>query len=81
MMSLNTEIEIKRWKPSKNDERKRCGPNLYVKGRLNGTKKFQMRIDSTAQEASVRKDFTRQSKKLQESCVVHSYSGMVWFVH
>ena len=44
MMSLNTEIEIKRWKPSKNDERARCGPNLYVKGRLNGTKKFQMRF-------------------------------------
>ena len=43
-MSLNTEIEIKRWRPSKNDQRKRCGPNLYVKGYLNGTKKFQMRF-------------------------------------
>jgi integrase len=43
-MSLNTEIELKRWKPSKNDERKRCGPNLYVKGYLNGKKKFQMRF-------------------------------------
>lgn len=43
-MPLNTEIELKRWKPSKNDERERCGPNLYVKGYLNGKKKFQMRF-------------------------------------
>ena len=42
---------------------------------------LKMRIDSTAQEASVRKDFTRQSKKLQESGIVHGYSQMVWFVH
>ena len=33
-----------RWKPAKNDQRERCGPNLYVKGYLNGTKKFQMRF-------------------------------------
>ena len=43
-MPLNTEIELKRWKPAKNDQRERCGPNLYVKGYLNGTKKFQMRF-------------------------------------
>ena len=42
---------------------------------------LKMRIDSGAQEASVAKDFTRQSKQLQESGVVHGYSGMVWFVH
>ena len=42
---------------------------------------LKLRIDSGAQEASVAKDFTRQSKKLQESGVVHGYSGMVWFVH
>ena len=43
-MPLNTEIELKRWKPTKNDQRERCGPNLYIKGYLNGTKKFQMRF-------------------------------------
>ena len=42
---------------------------------------LKMRIDSTAQEASVGRDFTRQSKKLQESGIVHGYSQMVWFVH
>ena len=42
---------------------------------------LKMRIDSTALEASVERDFTRQSKKLQECGVVHSYSQMVWFVH
>ena len=42
---------------------------------------LKMRIDSGAQEASVAKDFTRQSKKLQESGVVRGYSGMVWFIH
>jgi len=42
---------------------------------------LKMRVDSGAQEASVMKDFTRQIKKLQESGIVHSYSGMVWFVH
>lgn len=42
---------------------------------------LKMRIDSGAQEASVAKDFTRQSKKLQESGAVHSYAGMVWFIH
>jgi hypothetical protein len=42
---------------------------------------LKMRIDSGAQGPSVAKDFTRQSKKLQESGVVHGYSGMVWFVH
>jgi hypothetical protein len=42
---------------------------------------LKMRIDSGAQEASVVRDFTRQSKKLQEDGIVHSYSGMVWFVH
>ena len=42
---------------------------------------LKMRIDSGAQEASVVKDFTRQSKKLQEIGVVHGYSQKVWFVH
>ena len=42
---------------------------------------LKMRVDSGAQKASVERDFMRQSKKLQESSVVHSYSGMVWFVH
>ena len=46
-MPLNTEIELKRWKPSKNDQRERCGPNLYVKGYLNGKKKFQMRFGNS----------------------------------
>jgi hypothetical protein len=47
-MPLNAEIELKRWKPSKNDERERCGPNLYVKGYLNGKKKFQMRFGNNS---------------------------------
>ena len=34
-----------RWKPAKNDQRERCGTNLYVKGYLNGTKKFQSQVD------------------------------------
>ena len=42
---------------------------------------LKMRIDSDAQEASVVRDFIRQSKKLQESGVVHGYSQMVWFVY
>ena len=42
---------------------------------------LKMRIDSTAQKTSVLKDFTRQSKKLQDCGIVHGYSQMVWFVH
>jgi len=42
---------------------------------------LKMRVDSGAQEASVVRDFTRQSKKLQEDGIVHGYSQMVWFVH
>ena len=42
---------------------------------------LKMRIDGGAQEASVVRDFTRQSKKLQEDGIVHGYSGMVWFVY
>ena len=42
---------------------------------------LKMRIDSGTQETSVVRDFRRQSKRLQESGIVHSYSGMVWFVH
>lgn len=42
---------------------------------------LKMRIDSGAQEASVVRDFARQSKKLKEDGIVHGYSQMVWFVH
>ena len=42
---------------------------------------LKMRIDSNVREASVKKDFIRQSKKLQASGIVHGYSQMVWFVH
>ena len=42
---------------------------------------LKMHIDSGAQEASVVRDFARQSKKLQEDGIVHGYSQMVWFVH
>jgi hypothetical protein len=42
---------------------------------------LKMKVDSGAQEASVVKDFTRQSKKLQEQGIVHGYSQMVWLVH
>lgn len=37
--------------------------------------------NSGALKTSVGRDFIRQSKKLQESGVVHGYSQMVWFVH
>ena len=42
---------------------------------------LKMRVDSGAQEASVVRDFIRQSKKLQEDGIVHGYSQMVWFVN
>ena len=42
---------------------------------------FKMRIESGVKEASIKKDFSRQAETLEESNIVHSYSGMVWFVH
>jgi hypothetical protein len=42
---------------------------------------MKMRIDSGVQTASVKKDFDRQSAKLQENGVIHAYNDMVWFIH
>ena len=42
---------------------------------------LKMRIDSGAKEESVKKDFTRQSERLQESGIVHCYNAEVWIIH
>jgi hypothetical protein len=38
-------------------------------------------IDSGAKEESVKKDFTRQSARLQESGIVHCYNSEVWIIY
>jgi hypothetical protein len=42
---------------------------------------LKMRIDSGAKEESVKKDFTRQSARLQESGIVHCYNAEVWIIY
>ena len=42
---------------------------------------LKIRIDSDVKEASVKKDFERQSQKLQEDGFIHSYEDKVWIVH
>ena len=42
---------------------------------------LKIRIDSDVKAASVKKDFERQSKKLQEDGFIHSYEDKVWIVH
>ena len=42
---------------------------------------LKIRIDSDVKEASVKKDFERQSTKLQEDGFIHSYEDKVWIVH
>ena len=37
--------------------------------------------DVSLKEASVKKDFERQSTKLQEDGFIHSYEDKVWIVH
>ena len=56
--------------------------NRKVVSRDNWRNSFmKMRIDSGVQTASVKKDFDRQSAKLQENGVIHAYNDMVWFIH
>ena len=42
---------------------------------------LKIRIDSDVKEMSVKKDFERQSKKLQDDGFIHSYEEKVWIVH
>ena len=56
--------------------------NRKVVSRDNWRNSFmKMRIDGGVKTASVKKDFDRQSAKLQENGVIHAYNDMVWFVH
>ena len=42
-MDFTTDLQIKKWKPHKNQEIKRVGKGLYVRGFLSGRKLFQIR--------------------------------------
>ena len=42
---------------------------------------LKIRIDSDVKETSVKKDFDRQSKKLQNLGFIHCYEDKVWIVH
>jgi len=42
---LNSDISVRKWKPTKDHQRERCGTNLYVRGFISGRKQFQMRIN------------------------------------
>jgi hypothetical protein len=42
---------------------------------------LKIRIDSDVKETSVKRDFERQSQKLQEDGFIHSYEDKVWIVH
>ena len=42
---------------------------------------LKIRINSDVKEASVKKDFERQSKKLQDDGFIHCYEDKVWIVH
>ena len=42
---------------------------------------LKIRIDSDVKEASIKKDFERQSKKLQEDGFIHCNEHKVWIVH
>ena len=42
---------------------------------------LKIRIDSDVKETSVKKDFERQLKRLQEDGFIHSYEDKVWIVH
>ena len=43
-MDFTTDLQIKKWTPSKNNQIKRCGSGLYVRGFTSGRKLFQVRI-------------------------------------
>ena len=42
---------------------------------------LKIRIDSDVKAESVKRDFERQSQKLQEDGFIHSYEDKVWIVH
>lgn len=42
-MDFTTDLQIKKWKPTSNNEVKRVGKGLYVRGFLSGRKLFQIR--------------------------------------
>lgn len=43
-MDFTTDLQIKKWKPSKNQELKRVGKGLYLRGFTSGRKLFQLRF-------------------------------------
>lgn len=44
---LNTDLQIKRWKPAKSGERETCGQSLYIRGWSDGTKAFEFRVSGS----------------------------------
>ena len=44
---LNTDLQIKRWKPAKSGERQTCGQSLYIRGWSDGTKAFEFRVSGS----------------------------------
>lgn len=44
---LTTDLQIKRWKPTKSGERKTCGQSLYLRGWSDGTKAFEFRVSNS----------------------------------
>ena len=44
-MQFRTDTEIKKWKPTGNNTRVRCGPKLYIRGFETGRKLFQLRFE------------------------------------
>lgn len=43
-MDFTTDLQINKWKPSKNQELKRVGKGLYLSGFTSGRKLFQLRF-------------------------------------
>ena len=43
-MDFTTDLQIRKWKPNSNNEIKRVGKGLYIRGFLSGRKLFQIRF-------------------------------------
>ena len=43
-VDFTTDLQIKKWKPTSNNEVKRIGKGLYIRGFLSGQKLFQIRF-------------------------------------
>ncbi len=87
--AADTEIEVKvdgsiRTATCKKQGDMENGKSIAFTLRVVDLQRFEflkMPIDSGAQKASVKRAFGRQSMKLQENDVIHSNTGMVWFIH